>query len=71
MMFLTGRVKMRRTLYIPASGREDPLPVKKLKGLAVSAREEDSRRAGEPRNAPPIVPDPSGMPPFEPFRFPG
>ena len=71
MMFIAGRGKARRTRRILRVGREDPLPVKKLKGLAVP-REEVSLQSSEQNNSTAVVvPDKAGMPLFEPFRFPG
>lgn len=72
MMYIAGRGKARRTHRMLAPGREDPLAVKVLKGLAVPVREEVSLQSSERDNAPAIVaPDKSAVPLFEPFRFPG
>lgn len=71
MMLIARRGKARRTLRIRGPGREDPLAVKELKGLAVCAREEGSRRTSEAGNAPAVASHKSGVPLFEPFRFPG
>ena len=71
MMFFAGRDKGRRTPRIVRVGREDPLPVRRLKGLVVPL-ERASLQSSERDDSPPIVvPDDAGAPPFEPFRFPG
>lgn len=72
MVSIAGRGKARRTPARRAPGREDPFAVKVLKGLAVPAREEVSLQSSKRDNAPATVdPDKSGVPLFEPFRFPG